>query len=87
MPGSKPDYLGWFNSMSRGAPRRSDYVGLPRSDAIELAHQEARSGGVGILDLDELQSGGPRQMWTADGRPDRLNMVIKEGIVVAAAMF
>jgi hypothetical protein len=86
VPDVQPDYLGWFSTMAGDAPRRPDYVGLRRSDAIELARQDPRLA-VRTLDLDALQDDGPRRMWTADGRRDRLNIVISDGIVVAAAMF
>jgi hypothetical protein len=53
---------------------------------LEAARAEV-NGNTRILDLDVLPEKGPMRVWTADARPDRLNMVVKDGTVVAAEMF
>jgi hypothetical protein len=87
VPDAQPDYVEWLNRMAGDAPRYPDYVRLRRSDAIELARQAGRSGLMRILDLDDLHDDGPVRIWTADGRPNRLNMVVRDDTVIAAAMF
>jgi hypothetical protein len=64
VPDSQPDYLGWFNRMAANAPRRPDYVGLPRSVAIEAARAEV-GGFARILDLDVLPEKGPMRVVAA----------------------
>jgi hypothetical protein len=61
-------------------PRSRVYVGLARDDAIAAA----RDAGVELLRVVDV--GSPTAM-TADYRPARLNLQVKDGIVIGAGYF
>jgi hypothetical protein len=80
---SDSDPLNIFERWAEGHPRCPEFVGKSRSDAIETARQTAQAENMRIMDLDLEQP----SRWTMDLRPDRLNIVVREGTVIAAALF
>jgi hypothetical protein len=81
---SDSDPLDIFERWASGHPRCPEYVGLSRSDAIEAARRNGQTEGMRILDLGP---GHGSQRWTMDLRPNRLNIAVREGTVIAAAPF
>ena len=53
-------------------------------DAIEVAERNGKAETMRMLDLDAEDE---HQLWHMDLRPDRLNIVVREGTVIAAALF
>ena len=81
---SDPDPLDTFERWASDHPRCPELVGLSRSDAIEAARGRGLAESMRILDLGP---GHGIQHWNMDLRPNRLNIVVQEGTVVAAALF
>ena len=81
---SDSDGLESFERWARGHQRCPEYVGLSRLDAIEEAERKGKAETMRILDLDAEDE---RQLWHMDLRPDRLNVVVRRGTVIAAALF
>jgi hypothetical protein len=81
---SDPDPLDTFDRWANGHPSCPEFVGLSRSDAIEAARARGLAESMRILDLGP---GHGIQRWHMDLRPTRLNIVVQEGTVVAAALF
>ena len=73
-----------FEGMLRGCPSKREFIGLALSDAEQLASTNPAMKTVRVWD-DPHQGSGPRMM-TADARPARLNLLIEDGVVVAAVM-
>jgi hypothetical protein len=79
------DRLEVFARWADGHPKCPEYIGLPLAEAIQMAESSGRAEGMRVMDLDS--SGPSRQYWTMDLRPNRLNMVVRDGAVIAAALF
>jgi hypothetical protein len=79
-PDDPLDSLSWWPTDAETCP---EYVGLAQSRAMESAEQNDRFSDIRVLDLDET---GP-SFWHMDRRPNRFNLVVRDGIVIAGALF
>jgi hypothetical protein len=77
------DPIATFNRWAEGHEARPEFLGMTKSQATESAHQKGRFSEIRVLDLGQEQ----RTIWHMNLRPDRLNMVVRDGVVIAAALF
>jgi hypothetical protein len=73
-----------FERWAEHRPRCPEYIGLSRAEAVEVARKAGRAERMRIMDLDSGQEMLP---WTSDLSPNRLNVVVRDGKVVSAALF
>jgi hypothetical protein len=79
-----PDPLETFNRWADDHPKCPEYVGLSHSEAFEAARRAGRAEDMRILNLDP---GHPIARWHMNLNPNRLNLVVRDGTVIAAALF
>jgi hypothetical protein len=80
-------WLELFNRMADGHPRFPEYAGLTLPEALTRATAERGplDGKLRIWDPDAAPDG--RLHVTADLQPTRLNLLVRGGEVLAAALF
>jgi hypothetical protein len=77
------DWVEWFDQMAGEHPRCPEYVGL---SVVEVTEQVG-SQGLRIIDTNQVETSGGRMFLTADLRANRVNVLVRDGIVTAAARF
>jgi hypothetical protein len=77
------DWLGWFDTMAKDQPRRNEYVGLTLADVVA---QIGNGQPFRVIDINAVESGQYLRL-NSDLRPNRVNLLARDGVVVAAAVF
>jgi hypothetical protein len=76
------DWIVWFNERAGRHPRCDEYVGLSVTEVTQRVGAEH----LRILDTNDVQVSG-RIFVTSDLRLDRVNVLVQDGVVTAAAKF
>ncbi len=80
------DWVAWFDRVAGGSPRCDEYIGLL---VPEISSQVGR-GNLRVVDIEENEASaaaGVIRVFHDDHHPDRVNVLVREGVVIAAAQF
>jgi hypothetical protein len=81
------DWLPWFDTIAREHPRRNEYVGLMLAD---VATQIGNSHPLRVIDTNVAEAAagsGQYPRLLMDQSLNRVNLLARDGVVIAAAMF
>jgi hypothetical protein len=80
------DWMEWFDRMAGEHPKCDEYLGLTLAEV----KQRVDSQHLRIMDANEAEAAaeaGRRLAFTSDLRHDRVNVLVQDGMVTAAAKF
>jgi hypothetical protein len=81
------DWLGWFDAIARDHPRRNELVGFSLADVVA---QIGNSHGLRVIDINAAETAATSGQITSlhsDLNSNRVNLLVLDGVVVAAALF
>jgi len=75
--------MAWFDQQAGRHPRCNQYLGLTVAEVrLQVNDQDLR-----IIDTRVVETAGGRLFLTSDLRSDRVNVLVQDGMVTAAATF
>ena len=77
------DWVKWFDQTARKHPWCPEYLGLTVAEVTKRVDPQR----LRVIDTNEAENARGRLFLTSDLRPDRVNVLVQNGVITAAARF